>query len=218
MSTLATYFSKRQFCFSIEYIEHGQTQLDFIQDIAGDPTCVAIADRVHADEDRAPIEITQSLISNTSVTQQNVLLHYSGKGRDISDLKQFLQEAAQRQYFDVLMLTGDRLKNHDFGQTQPKQRSRYLESVNSVMYAKQADSRFHLGVAFNPFKYTESEREAQYLKLHKKIKAGADFIVTQLGYDLLQLKQLQLFLTQHAYHIPVMVCVMPLTYARAKSI
>lgn len=29
---------------------------------------------------------------------------------------------------------------------------------------------FHIGVAFNPFKYAEAERDAQYLKLHKRLK------------------------------------------------
>ena len=48
---------------------------------------------------------------------------------------------------------------------------------------------FCIGVAFNPFKYAEAERDAQYLKLHKKLKAGADYIITQLGYDLSALKK-----------------------------
>ncbi len=75
-------------------------------------------------------------------------------------------------------------------------RSRYLESVNAVM-AGEKTGGFCIGVAFNPFKYAEAERDAQYLKLHKKIKAGADFIITQLGYDIQALKQAKSFLTQH---------------------
>ena len=71
-------------------------------------------------------------------------------------------------------------------------RTRYLESVNAVMVAKRRGG-FHLGVAFNPFKYAEAERDAQYLKLHKKMKAGADFIITQLGYDMDALKQVKAF-------------------------
>ncbi len=65
-------------------------------------------------------------------------------------------------------------EHHNGRDGQP--RSRYLESVNAVMAAKQHGG-FRIGVAFNPFKYVEAERDAQYLKLHKKIKAGADFII-----------------------------------------
>ena len=74
---------------------------------------------------------------------------------------------------------------------------------------------FHIGVAFNPFKYAEAERDAQYLKLHKKIKAGADFIVTQLGYDMEALKQAKAFLNRHRYPQNILACVMPLSLARA---
>jgi methylenetetrahydrofolate reductase (NADPH) len=53
---------------------------------------------------------------------------------------------------------------------------------------------FHIGVAFNPFKYAEAEKEAQYLKLHKKMKAGADYVITQLGYDMAALQDAHAFL------------------------
>jgi methylenetetrahydrofolate reductase (NADPH) len=55
----------------------------------------------------------------------------------------------------------------------------------------------------------------QYLKLHKKIKAGADFIITQLGYDIEALKQAKSFLTKHDYSQQILACVMPLTLGRA---
>ena len=97
----------------------------------------------------------------------------------------------------MLLLTGDKLKEHHNGRDgQP--RSRYLESVNAVMAAKQHGG-FRIGVAFNPFKYVEAERDAQYLKLHKKIKAGADFIITQLGYDIEALKKAKSFLIKNNY-------------------
>ena len=68
-----------------------------------------------------------------------------------------------------------------------------------------------IGVAFNPFKYVEAERDAQYLKLHKKIKAGADFIITQLGYDIEALKKAKSFLIKNNYSQQILACVMPLT-------
>lgn len=209
MSKLASLFSQQQFCFSVEYLAHA-TSSECVDSIAGYPVCLAFADRVHSDDDAAPLAIAKRM------QQQDALLHYSGKARDIADLKKFLVDAATYHCFDILMLTGDKLKQHNFGTENTNQRSRYLESVNSVMYAKQMDHRYHIGVAFNPFKYSESEREAQYFKLHKKIKAGADFIITQLGFDLAQLQTLKDFMQQHHYSLPMMSCVMPLTYPRAK--
>ncbi len=74
---------------------------------------------------------------------------------------------------------------------------------------------FNIGVAFNPFKYTEAEQDAQYLKLHKKVKVGADFIITQLGYDMDALKQAKSFLNHHQYPQKILACVMPLSFSRA---
>lgn len=71
-------------------------------------------------------------------------------------------------------------------------------------------------MAFNPFKYAEAEKEAQYLKLHKKMKAGADYVITQLGYDMTALQDAHAFLAQHQYAQKILACVMPLTLARAK--
>jgi methylenetetrahydrofolate reductase (NADPH) len=46
-----------------------------------------------------------------------------------------------------------------------------------------APTHFYAGAAVSPFKQLESELLGQYNKLGKKLKAGAQFIVTQLGYD-----------------------------------
>jgi len=46
-----------------------------------------------------------------------------------------------------------------------------------------ARTHFLLGAAVSPFKWTEGPCSMQYLKLEKKIRAGADYFITQLGYD-----------------------------------
>ena len=44
-------------------------------------------------------------------------------------------------------------------------------------------SGFYLGCAVSPFKRIEAEVVPQYLKLALKVRAGADFVIPQLGYD-----------------------------------
>ena len=110
----------------------------------------------------------------------------------------------------MLLLSGDKLKNHNFGLDISTRRTRYLESVGAVMAAKQRNG-LNIGVAFNPFKYTEAESDAQYLKLHKKIKACADFLITQLGFDLEKIRQTQKRLAEEYPHFPLIAYVMPLT-------
>ncbi len=208
MSQLSTYFAKNQFCILVEYLCTQKEVLPVRHTFAGYPALMTLADRVHADDDLAPI-----LAAKAYPKDIEKVLHFAGKGRDIADFEQFLQNAKALGQQNLLLLTGDKLKSHQNGEG-ILPRTRYLESVNAVMAAKQ-QCGFCIGVAFNPFKYAEAERDAQYLKLHKKIKAGADYIITQLGYDLSALKQVKAFLNEHAYTQKILACVMPLTFGRA---
>ena len=57
-----------------------------------------------------------------------------------------------------------------------------------------ATTKFFAGVAFSPFKQIEAEVMGQFYKMEKKIKAGADFIITQVGYDARKLHEFQMWL------------------------
>lgn len=209
MSQLSQYLAQNQFCCLVEYLPSKQEVLPVATQLAGFPVCMTLSDRVRSDDDIAP------LIAAQSYPQQiEKILHYAGKGRDIHDFNLFLTQAKQHGQQNVLLLTGDKLKQHHDGQGNHA-RTRYLESVNAVIAAKQQGG-FYIGVALNPFKYSQAEKQAQYLKLHKKLQAGADYIITQLGFDLVALKQAHEFLIEENYTQKILACVMPLTLARAK--
>ena len=55
---------------------------------------------------------------------------------------------------------------------------------------------FNISVAVSPFKYTEPDCMYQYLKLEKKIAAGANFAITQLGYDSKKFYELKRYLKE----------------------
>ena len=211
MSALSHYLQQQQFCLILEQIVSKCATLLSVSSLAGLPCVMAFADRVHADDDSSPISLAQRVSP-----EQAKLLHFSGKARDLKDLEQFIEQAKQQNMRDVLLLTGDKLKQHNFGNQDPLQRTRYLESVSSLMWVKEHAPDMYCGVAFNPFKYTESEEQAQYLKFEKKQRAGADFVITQLGYDLAKILKFKQFVDQTVQPCPVLACVMPLTYRRAK--
>ncbi len=62
---------------------------------------------------------------------------------------------------------------------------------------------FHAGCVVSPFKLTEAEQVQQYLKLKRKIKAGADFIITQMGFDVRKYHELRLLLDLLGIKIPL---------------
>jgi methylenetetrahydrofolate reductase (NADPH) len=58
-------------------------------------------------------------------------------------------------------------------------------------------------VAVSPFKYTEEDCAYQYLKLEKKIAAGADFAITQLGFDSRKLVELKRYMHERGLKTPI---------------
>src|SRR5690606_39002551 len=88
MSLLARYLSHQQFCVLFEYLTSKQSQFPLRAQFAGFPVCMTLADRVHADDDAAPLDISKLYPEHVEK-----LIHYSGKGRDIQDFVQFLHQA-----------------------------------------------------------------------------------------------------------------------------
>jgi methylenetetrahydrofolate reductase (NADPH) len=62
---------------------------------------------------------------------------------------------------------------------------------------------FFISVAVSPFKYTEPDCMYQYLKLEKKFAAGADFAITQLGYDVRKQRELMQYMKDHGVTKPI---------------
>ena len=58
-------------------------------------------------------------------------------------------------------------------------------------------------MAVSPFKYTEADCAYQYLKLEKKIAAGADFAITQLGFDSRKFRELKRYLDERGWKTPI---------------
>jgi len=52
------------------------------------------------------------------------------------------------------------------------------------------------GSAVSPFKYLEADAWGQYLKLWKKWRAGAEFFVTQVGWDVRKFQELKLYMNR----------------------
>lgn len=55
-------------------------------------------------------------------------------------------------------------------------------------------TNFFIGAAVSPFKRHERELMPQYFKLARKVRAGAHWVIPQLGYDMRKFSELQAFL------------------------
>ncbi|MBI2466270.1 MAG: methylenetetrahydrofolate reductase C-terminal domain-containing protein [Candidatus Rokubacteria bacterium] len=96
-----------------------------------------------------------------------------------------------------------------------------LDSVQlTAMIAERraAGFPFHIAVAVSPFKHTEAETLLQYVKLEKKRAAGADLVITQLGYDVAKFAELARYRDEHCPGLPLIGCVAVLTRRVAEKL
>ncbi len=72
--------------------------------------------------------------------------------------------------------------------------------------------RFFAGAAVSPFKYTEGSLLQQYYKMEKKIAEGAQFLITQVGWDWKKSLELMQYLKANRITTPVLGNVYWLTH------
>lgn len=92
-----------------------------------------------------------------------------------------------------------------------------VQLVELIQEMRQQGLPFYTSVAVSPFKYTEADCVYQYLKLEKKIAAGADFAITQFGYDAKKFKELKRYLDERGLKTPVFGNVYVLSAGAAKK-
>lgn len=77
-------------------------------------------------------------------------------------------------------------------------------------------TRFHIGCVVNPFKRHENELMPQYFKLLRKVRAGAAWVIPQLGYDMCKFHEVKLLLASRGIAVPVVGNVYVLNRAVAR--
>jgi len=131
-------------------------------------------------------------------------IHLTCVGRERAAVWRTLEDLNALGIENVLALTGDYPKASGI---QPPENLFDLDSVQLVHLINEARGRgmpFWISVAVSPFKYMEADCSYQYLKLEKKIAAGADCVITQLGYDTRKFRELKRYLDERSLRVPVL--------------
>ncbi|MCF7854428.1 MAG: methylenetetrahydrofolate reductase C-terminal domain-containing protein [Candidatus Pacebacteria bacterium] len=183
------------------------------QRIKGHPLVagMAVTDRLRGEDTHDPVHLAETL---TDIAGKPVLLHVSGKGSDTKRIQDLLARAASGGISNILAVTGDRSDKHPpkgpLGRV-PKHPVGYRDSVNIVRDAAQTDSPFLVGAAVSPYKYNPTDQYLQYYKMMRKLASGAEFLVSQAGWDMKKLQELQWFLQMRERDVPVIARVMLLS-------
>lgn len=157
------------------------------------------------------------------------LIHLTCKDKNRNFTLSQLYALERQGLNNVLVMTGDYPLNGWRGKARPsfdldpvqtlmliKEMNEGLKSVVPTEDVKESPSHFLKGAVVNPFKYTEGELLTQYSKLEKKLFAGADFVITQLGYDFRKFDELQRFVSSLGSDIPLIANVFVLNRGTAR--
>lgn len=145
-------------------------------------------------------------------------IHLTCVGRDRADLQHALEDLHALGIENVFALSGDYPAARDTAEP-------VLYALDSVQLIEMisemraAGMPFYTSCAVSPFKYTEPDCAYQYLKLEKKIKAGADYAITQLGFDSRKYRELKRYMDERGLKTPLLgnVYILPVRAAEKFS-
>jgi methylenetetrahydrofolate reductase (NADPH) len=178
-----------------------------------------------------PAIATDILCSEIKKSCIEPLVHIAFRDRSRNQAESLLFQLAALDINNILVLTGDYPSNLGFtGKSKPVFD---LDSVNGLRLVREMNrglmrtimrkptrlgsTDFFAGVAFSPFKQMEAEVMGQYYKMKKKVEAGADFVITQVGYDARKLHEFLTWLKVREYPIPTLAGIYVLSYPVARA-
>jgi len=158
------------------------------------------------------------------------LVHFTCKDKNRNQIESQLYALDRAGIRNLLVMTGDYPVTGFQGRAKPvfdldpihvlelvKCMNEGLEYPGLKGTIKHQPGDFFAGAAVSPFKKTEAEQMVQYLKLKKKIAGGAQFIVTQVGYDARKFHEVLQFLKFSGLDIPLIGNIYILPYGAAKA-
>lgn len=142
----------------------------------------------------------------------DVISHFSCKDKNRNEMESQLFGWDRRGLHNLLVISGDYPKEGYSGHPKPVFDLDSVHVVDMLRLMNQGrfirhenqPTAFFKGVAVSPFKLTEAEQLMQYAKLRRKIAAGADYVITQLGFDARKYHEALLFMQRHDLHLPVL--------------
>ncbi|HRS71763.1 MAG TPA: methylenetetrahydrofolate reductase [Anaerohalosphaeraceae bacterium] len=148
-----------------------------------------------------PADVLAAVTGKNLLGQLDCIPHVSCKDSNSDGLISTLAGYRQQGIQSILALTGDKPAS--------AKKVFELESIGLLSLIKRLNRQamlaakpgqwnsvhqFYAGAAVSPYKYTEPSLMQQYYKMEKKIAAGAEFLITQVGWDWKKTLELTLIL------------------------
>jgi len=204
MTSLAEALSTRPFSIVVELVASGLKReaqvLEIASNLATVPDIVAGSVTSYAGGKFGQDPLRVGTAVRARGLQPNV--HLTCVGTDRVSLRKTLRELRALGMLNVFALTGD---------WPTEKNARPVFDLDSVQLTEliaeiraEQKTPFHIAVAVSPFKYQREDSLYQYLKLEKKVAAGADLAITQVGWDARKFAELKRYVDEHGLKIPLL--------------
>jgi methylenetetrahydrofolate reductase (NADPH) len=128
-------------------------------------------------------------------------IHLTCVSEDRQGLRKTLEDLHALGIENVFALTGDYPTSGDHP---PVFDLDSVQLVRLIAELRRHGMPFHVSVAVSPFKYVEADQMYQYLKLEKKVAAGADCAITQVGWDAAKFRELKRYVDARGLAVPLL--------------
>jgi methylenetetrahydrofolate reductase (NADPH) len=147
------------------------------------------------------------------------IIHFTCKDKNRNQIESILYSLDRIGLFNLLVMTGDFPLYGFQGKSKPVfdlDSVQLLHLIDQMNLGLEIDGKapgggirlppthFLKGCTVSPFKKLEPEVMVQYCKLYKKVKTGADFVITQVGFDVRKFDEAYRFMRLNALRIPVL--------------
>lgn len=191
-------------------------------------TVMGIAREAFADSRISAVSITDNPGGNPSLSPDvlghdifhigmDVIVHFTCRDMNRVGMESRALQLGMMGMKNILALNGDYSGKGFGGQGAPvfDLDSVQLQVLLALLSERMTDAGdpdgFFAGCAMSPFKQSEGESFAQYAKLCRKVAAGAQFVITQLGFDWRKFQELIRMMAYMGMDIPALGSVYLLT-------
>ena len=157
-----------------------------------------------------PAGVIASLQAEGLLNRLDVVPHITCKDANSDAIVSALEGYRKAGIQSILALTGDKpIRAKGVFELESVSLLSLIRKMNHEAYLKATPqalssvATFFPGAAVSPFKYSEATQMQQYYKMEKKVRCGAQFLITQVGWDWRKSQELFTYLKAVDLDIPV---------------
>lgn len=160
---------------------------------------LALTDKTESTDSWNAADFATEVLSDAK--KDHHLIYISGRKNSRNNILDMMERCASAGFRNVVPTTGNGYPD-ELANVRDKQHC--FDSAHTLHLIKNMENRNALypGCVVNPFKYTPANLFPQYFKLIKKLNFGANFIITQIGWDMLKHQELRWYLDSRDFHYP----------------